>query len=121
MGLVGRQRPQTLWKRVEDGRTAWFGSATFDERVGLSYTTGQVTHHIGPDVDAERDRIMSGVQRAGWAQEELYVDGFHEQREGCNGGDDPWHTDGRLGMVLLQANSVAPTAGNLEARGVDVR
>jgi LssY C-terminus len=40
------------WDKLFDERPVWFGAATFDERVGLSYTTGQVTHHIGPDVDA---------------------------------------------------------------------
>ena len=33
------------------------GGATFDERVGLSHTTGQITHHIAPDVDTERDHL----------------------------------------------------------------
>jgi len=95
------------WDKLEDGRPVWIGSATYDERVGLSHTTGQVTHHIGPDVDAERDRIMSELQKAGWAQEERYVDGYHKQLEGRNGGGDPWRTDGRLGVVVLQTNSVA--------------
>jgi len=35
------------WDELLKGRAVWFGSATFDERVGLSYTTGQVTHHVG--------------------------------------------------------------------------
>ena len=42
------------WDRLYDGKEVWFGAVTFDERVGLSHTTGQVTHHIGPDLDAER-------------------------------------------------------------------
>jgi len=42
----------------------WFGAVTFDERVGLGHTTGQVTHHIGPDLDAERDRLTAGLQQA---------------------------------------------------------
>ena len=98
------------WDQTMHGRPVWFGSATYDERVGLSHTTGQVTHHIGPDVDAERDRIMSELQRAGWAQAEHYVEDFHAQRAGHNGGGDPWRTDGRLGVVVLQTNSAAPPA-----------
>jgi hypothetical protein len=42
------------------------GAATYDVRVGFSHTTGQITHHIAPDVDAERDQVMRGLQRAGW-------------------------------------------------------
>jgi hypothetical protein len=88
------------WDQLHDGREVWFGSVTFDERVGLSHTTGQVTHHIGPDLDAERDRLMAGLQQAGVTQEVYWVDGF-QQLQGKNGGGDPWHTDGRLAVALL--------------------
>ncbi len=70
------------WDKLEDDRPVWFGSATFDERVGLSYTTGQVTHHIGPDVDAERDRIIAELQKAGAVQRAYWVDGFQQPPAG---------------------------------------
>ena len=113
MGNSPRQRHHVRfwrWDELEDGRPTWFGSARFDVRVGLSHTTGQATHHIGPDVDAERDRIMSELKQTGWTQAERYVDGFHEQREGRNRGGDPWRTDERLGVVILQTNTVASAA-----------
>ncbi|MBU3666066.1 MAG: hypothetical protein FGM15_09365 [Chthoniobacterales bacterium] len=90
-----------LWDRKYDGREVWIGSASFDERVGLSHTTGEVTHHIAPDVDAERDLIMQGLQKAGCAASEFFIDGFHKKLEGRNGGGDLWRTDGRLGVVIL--------------------
>ena len=90
------------WDRLHQGKEVWFGSASFDERVGLSHTTGEVTHHIAPDVDAERDLIMRGVRQAGWAAREWFIDDFHPQREGRNGGGDLWRTDGRLGVVALR-------------------
>ena len=105
VGNSPRQRHHVrFWRgeNLKDGRPVWLGSATFDERVGLSHTTGQATHHIGPDVDAERDLIMSGLLKAGRTQDEYYVDGFHNVLEGRNGGGDPWHTDGRLGAVVLK-------------------
>ena len=89
------------WDQLHDGREVWFGSASFDERVGLSHTTGQVTHHIGPDVDAERDLIMAGLKRAAWAGDEYFINGFHKELQGRNGGGDLWRTDGRLGVVEL--------------------
>jgi hypothetical protein len=89
------------WDQLVEGRPAWFGSATFDERVGLSYTTGQVTHHIGPDVDAERDRIVAELRKAGEIERILWKDRFHADLSGRNGGGDPWHTDGRLAGVIL--------------------
>ena len=67
--------------------------------MGLSHTTGQVTHHIAPDVDAERDRLVAELQQAGVVQSVEWLDGFHADLEGRNGGGDPWHTDGRLAIV----------------------
>jgi hypothetical protein len=98
------------WDRVEDGRPVWFGSATFDERVGVSHTTGQVTHHIGPDVDAERDRIAGELRKAGWVTQVRWVDDFHKHREGTNGGGDAWRTDGRLAVVVLESHSPTQSA-----------
>ena len=99
------------WNQLHDGREVWFGAATFDERVGLSHTTGQVTHHIGPDIDAERDRILSALQSAGRTTEISWDDGFHEVLQGRNGGGDPWHTDGRLGIAILARSPAASPAG----------
>ena len=89
------------WDRLYDGRPLWFGAATYDERAGLSYTTGQVTHHIAPEVDAERDLIVAELRARGLAQAVQWKRDFHVQREGRNGGGDPWRTDGRLAIVLL--------------------
>lgn len=91
------------WDQTRDGLPVWFGSVTYDERAGLSYTTGQVTHHIAADVDAERDRLAAELVRAGWAHGTEWIDGFHQQREGRNGGGDLWRTDGRLAVVRLTA------------------
>jgi hypothetical protein len=86
----------------------WFGAATFDERVGLSYTTGQVTHHIAADVDAERDRIAQGLAQPGCTSGASWIDDFHRDREGRNGGGDPWRTDGRLAVLTLKTCRAAP-------------
>jgi hypothetical protein len=89
------------WDHLENGSQVWFGAATYDESVGLSHTTGQVTHHIGPDIDAERDRILSQLKEAGLTTKVYYVPGFHAELQGKNGGGDPWRTDGRLGVAVL--------------------
>ncbi len=86
------------WDGKENDRPVWFGAATLDERVGLSHTTGQVTHHIGPEVDAERDKIFDDLEKAGQVQKVGWEDGFHHELEGRNGGGDPWRTDGRLAV-----------------------
>jgi hypothetical protein len=84
-----------------DGRPVWVGSATYDERVGLSRTTGQITHHIAPDVDAERDHLVANLKQTGDLSEVYAVEDFHKILEGRNGGGDPWHTDGRLYVGVI--------------------
>jgi hypothetical protein len=95
------------WDQTVDGAPVWFGAATYDERVGLSYTTGQVTHHIAPDVDAERDRIARELAGSGCVSGTRWIDDFHREREGRNGGGDPWRTDGRLAVLTVRACQAA--------------
>lgn len=89
------------------GKPCWLGSATMDIRVGFSHETGQITHHIAPDVDAERDNLMNDIRKAGDLQSETWIDGFHKVMEGKNGGGDRWYTDGRLavGTIALRSRS----------------
>ncbi len=92
-----------FWKAAEvdaQNRPLWFGSATYDERVGLSHTTGQITHHISGDVDAERDHLLATLKQTGDLRVE-YVADFQPQRTGKNGGGDKWETDGRLGVGAI--------------------
>lgn len=91
------------WDKLSpDDRPVWFGSVTYDERVGLSHTTGQITHHIAADIDSERDRLLSGLEGTGDVAEAYVVEGFHTEREGRNGGGDPWHTDGKLAVAEIK-------------------
>ena len=87
------------WKAPQPddtGRTVWLGSVTLDERVGLSHTTGQVTHHISPDVDEERDRLFAELEKTGQLASVETIPNFHTTLSGKNGGGDPWRTDGAL-------------------------
>ncbi len=100
-----RRNHVRLWdtgRKAPNGRPVWIGAASFDESVGLSRTTGQVTHHIAPDIDAERDRLISDLQATGRLAEAFKVPGFHTVLEGRNGGGDPWFTDGDLDVAVLK-------------------
>ncbi len=85
----------------EQGRPLWIGAATFDTRVGLSHTTGQITHHISPDVDHERDKVINDLNEAKQLAAEYWIVGYHEKLDGRNGGGDAYHTDGRLVVGVL--------------------
>ncbi|HEX4590422.1 MAG TPA: LssY C-terminal domain-containing protein [Gemmataceae bacterium] len=96
-----------FWKTDKldpDGRPAWVGSAVFDERVGLSRTTGQVTHVTAANVDAERDYLFTCLKGTGDLSETFIVPDFHKEHSGKNGGGDPWTTDGNLwgGVITLK-------------------
>ena len=99
-----------FWRseKADEGRPVWMGSAAFDIGVELSRTTGEVTHHISPDVDAERDLLIADMTSVGHVVELRWTDGFHPERQGKNGGGDPWRTDGRLAVVELTAGGSAP-------------
>lgn len=96
-------------KTDADGRPVWIGAASYDERVGFSHTTGQVTHHIAADIDSERDHLFSDLEKTGDLSTLYKVPGFHKVLQGRNGGGDPWHTDGDLCVGVIADNS-APAA-----------
>lgn len=100
-----------LWLAPEAdaaGRQLWAAGATFDRAVGLSHTTGQITHHIAPGTDAERDNILEDLRRAAAVQDISWIDGFQHERTGKNGGGDPYFTDGRLAVVLVGKPASTP-------------
>ncbi len=92
-------------KRDPDGRPVWLGAAIFDQRVGLSRTTGQITHETAPDVDAERDKLFDDLKKTGNLAEFVIVPGFHKVREGRNGEGNPWYTDGDLYEGVVKPES----------------
>jgi hypothetical protein len=93
-----------LTDRVDhDGRPIWVGAAIYDDRVGISDKTIQVTHHTAPDIDKERDKLFQDLQQTGDLAEVYFEDGFHKTLKGHNGGGDPWFTDGRLEVGVIAA------------------
>jgi hypothetical protein len=105
-GTSPRERHHVrLWQAPQtdsQGRIAWWGAATFDRSVGLSHDTGEITHHIAPEVDKERDLILTDLKSAGFASTS-YRASF-QNPSGRNGGGDPWQTDGQLGIAIRSDN-----------------
>lgn len=92
-------------KTDSDGRPFWLGSASFDRGVGLSHDTGQITHHIGPDIDAERDLVISDLTAAGQLSSTYEIPGIGATKDGRNGGGDPYYTDGKALVGVLKIPS----------------
>jgi hypothetical protein len=88
-----------FWKVVEagdDGKPVWLGAATFDRGIGVSHYTGQITHHIAPDIDAERDLISADLTKADKVEDIYETSGIGPTLNGRNGGGDPYDTDGEI-------------------------
>jgi len=85
----------------DSGEPLWLGSATFDRSVGVSRYTGQVTHHIAPDIDAERDLLAHDLAAAGMVEASYSVSGVGPTVFARNGGGDPYFTDGEISVSRL--------------------
>jgi LssY C-terminus len=102
-----------LWLVLEkgtDGRPVWLGSITFDRGIGLSHDTGQVTHHIGRDIDAERDLLMRDSWEAGMVRTLFQISGIGPTLLGRNGEGDPYYSDGEIDVASLVADGIRRTA-----------
>lgn len=87
----------------DQARPLWVGAATYDTRIGLSHVNRRITHHIAADVDSERDKLVGDVQNVGGVSIN-WIDNFQPDRNGRNGGGDPFHTDGRLALIATVAH-----------------
>jgi len=103
-------------ERGDEGRPVWLGAVTFDRGVGLSHYTGQVTHHIAPNIDDERDRLTEDLKTAKVVEAIYEVSGIGPTLIGRNGEDDQYYTDGEVEISRLVAgcNSKAEIALELD-------
>src|SRR6201990_853557 len=108
-----RRHHVRFWQVLDkgtDGRPVWLGSVTFDRGVGLSHDTGQVTHHIAPDIDAERDGLMRDLREAGMVQNFFQISGTGPTLFGRNDEGDPYYTDGEIDVAPMVIDGVTQTA-----------
>ena len=93
-----------FWKVLDagdDGLPVWLGAATFDDSLGVSHYTGQITHHIAPDIDAERDLLSNDLAEANKVETTYSVSGVGPTLFARNGGGDPYFTDGDIAVSKL--------------------
>jgi hypothetical protein len=93
-----------FWRVLDKGeeqRPVWLGAVTFDRSVGFSHFTGAITHHIGPDIDAERLLLVTDIESAGMATAKYQVTGIGPTVAGRNGGGDLYYTDGEVWILRL--------------------
>ena len=105
IGTSAKQRQHVrFWKVLaegDEGRPVWLGAATFDQAVGISHYTAQVTHHIAADVDAARNFVLQTIIAAKKALARYHVTGVGPTMNGRNGGGDRYFTDGEIAFARL--------------------
>jgi hypothetical protein len=106
VGGSADQRHHVRWWRAEtediDRRPLWIGDAAFDRGAGISHLTGQITHHIAPDIDAERDYLMASLAKAGRLEDRYEWPGIGATEDGRNAGGDRYVTDGMVAVGILK-------------------
>lgn len=106
-GTPRKRHHVRFWKTPKDWwlpggyQVDWLGAATYDEHIGLSLFTGQVTHKIDADVDAERDFLLESLRQAKAVGKIDTVKHFTSSYHARNGGGDTIHTDGALPFITL--------------------
>jgi hypothetical protein len=100
----------------EEGGPVWLGSVTFDRGVAVSRYTGQVTHHIAPDIDAERDMLTDDLKNVKVVEVVYEVSGIGPTLMGRNGEGDRYYTDGEIEIsrLVLGCNARADALMTLE-------
>ena len=106
-------RCPTGWRLPGGYPVDWLAAGTYDRSVGLSLMTFQVTHHIAPHIDIERDHIVATVPardpRVGSDRIRHFSTGYHAR----NGGGDQMVTDGDLPVLDLRAVATPVRPGEL--------
>jgi hypothetical protein len=101
LGDATRRHHVRFWKLNQQdalGRPLWIGAATHDIGIGVSHTSGRPTHHIAPDVDTERDKLVGDLQATDSVAID-WVDEFQPAAEGRNASGDRFTTDRRLAVI----------------------
>ena len=107
VGASADRRHHVRWWQSDqpdaDGRPLWLGDATFDADSGLSHLTGQITHHIAPEIDAERDALIAGLAKAGQLDGDYEWPGVGATQDGRNAEGDRYETDGLMLVGVLKS------------------
>lgn len=99
-----------MLKKGIEGRPVWLGSASMDRSVGLNDYNGQFTHHIAPDIDAERDKLIADLIAAKMVTTTYEVSGVGPTLDGRNGEGDLYYTDGEIHIAVLSPDG-KPVSG----------
>jgi hypothetical protein len=79
-------------------RPLWIGASTYDSGIYLR----NFSHHIAPDIDAERAYLFETLTNANIIKTITIVPGIGPTDRGLNGEDDSYFTDGQIHIGWLK-------------------
>ena len=116
-GSADRRHHVRLWlvlAKGDEGRSVWLGAATRDLGVGLSHYTGQITHHIAADIDAERNALLADLTASRMVTALYKISGVGPTLFGRNGEGDIYFTDGELRFAVISPGGTLVPASPVE-------
>jgi hypothetical protein len=112
LGSVARRDHARLWDTgrmdPETHLELWIGDASRDAGIEILRRHGMpigTTHHIDPNLDAERALIVQALQAKGMVATMLMEPGIGPTTNGHNGGGDRFYTDGKVALLILRGAS----------------
>jgi hypothetical protein len=90
------------WPEPVGDQTAWVSSSTHDVSASLSLKYREFVHHISPDIDDERSKVVRDLNAAGCVQSVRMVPRHGVANLTQNYVGDMVRTDGAVAVVQLQ-------------------
>ncbi len=104
LNSYGRRDHLRIWQWTPEGATepVWVSSSTHDTDAVLSVKYKGFVHHISPDIDVERAKVIRDLNFAGCVQSVTYVARPGSSNLTQNATGDPVRTDGSIAVVRLK-------------------
>lgn len=113
-------RVPRAWYLPGGYKVDWVGAATFDDAVGISLFTWQITHSIDANVDQERDFLIKTLDKAKMLRNSTRVEHYfvaYRSRNGVNGSH--MVTDGSLVIADLIGESHTRAESGVQHANLD--
>jgi hypothetical protein len=104
LNSYGRRHHLRIWQWIPEGATepVWVSSSTHDTGAVLSVKYKGFVHHIAPDIDEERAKVIRDLNFAGCVQSVNYITRTGIATITQNATGDLMRTDGAVAVVQLQ-------------------
>jgi hypothetical protein len=110
--VVAARHHFRLWQAPFDlgGSTVWAGAGTHDMGFDKDQRNNGLTHHIDPNVDLEREFIVSSLKGTGLVVKSEYLTPANPVTTAKTAHGEEFHSDGRTMIIYLQPDAGAKPA-----------